>query len=287
MALSFSTKKALSVDGIEYVSNCDLGLGSEVYYKISLIWSEYNASTSQAINIEYVDILPYVGDTGVLLYDQERLSEYEIGLSSKEVKAEILSGKTGEVKETTAFKVEYSSSVNPIRFNGYGEYVVGDGEWDNPENIEDIKALKITTDDTLFLDSSDTLSIIFKCKTPNKGVKGDTAYNSFALKLCVYDTVTGETTTMLPTEPPKVGVTLDFDEEALKREQSFIDLTQTIALQQTALSHVLNAEAEKMEKAIEISTGDEIIEVNQSVAEMINAITILEQLYLKFLDISK
>lgn len=278
-SVSFSTKKQLSVDGIDYTSSCNLGLESEFYYKISLTSSEYNASNYLATNMVFVDILPYIGDTGVVLNTTARLSEYEIALASGDFIGEVTSGKTGEVTQTTAFKVEYSSGYNPIRFDSSGNEI-GEDEWDNPKNIDEVRAIKVTTDETFFLGSSDTLSIIFKAKTPLLGTNDEVAYNSFGLSLYLYDSETADSHSMLPTEPTKVGVTLEFDDG---REQAFTDLMQSIALQQTALSHILNAEAEKMEKAMEISTQEEIIEVNKSVTGMVSSIVTIEELYVKCL----
>lgn len=285
-SVSFSTQKRLSVDGVDYVSACTLDLDSEFYYRIALTSSEYNASNYLATNIVFVDILPHIGDTGVVLNTTERLSEYQIALASKDFVVEVESGKTGEITTTKAFKVEYSSSNNPIRFNSYGEYVIGDGEWDNPESLEEIRAIKITTDETFYLDSSDTVQVIFKAKTPETGVNGEVAYNSFGVKFYMYDTETEESHSLLPAEPTKVGVTLEFDDEQLKRDQALTDLIQSIALQQTALSHILNAEAEKMERSTEIGDQEGILEINKSVTAMVSSIVTIEQLYLKFLDIA-
>lgn len=62
------------------------------------------------------------------------------------------------------------------------------------------------------------------------------------------------------------------------REQAITDLIQSVALQETALSHILNAEGEKMQAIIgmEHVTIDELLELNKSVQTMISAITRLE-----------
>lgn len=62
------------------------------------------------------------------------------------------------------------------------------------------------------------------------------------------------------------------------REQAITDLIQSVALQETALSHILNAEGEKMQAIIgmEHVTIDELLELNKSVASMVSAITRLE-----------
>lgn len=55
-------------------------------------------------------------------------------------------------------------------------------------------------------------------------------------------------------------------------------LLQSIALEETALSHIINAEGEKLQKAINQChpTSHELIEVNSSVESMIDKITSLE-----------
>lgn len=65
------------------------------------------------------------------------------------------------------------------------------------------------------------------------------------------------------------------------REQSITDLIQSVALQETALSHILNAEGEKMQAIIAMpdTTHEQMMELNASVNKMINAITRLEMLF--------
>lgn len=62
---------------------------------------------------------------------------------------------------------------------------------------------------------------------------------------------------------------------------SNIDIIESIALIETAISHILNAEGEKIQKAVEIS-GDlnELIKTNDSVTRVIYNVTMLEQLLL-------
>lgn len=62
------------------------------------------------------------------------------------------------------------------------------------------------------------------------------------------------------------------------RGQAVTDLIQSVALEETALSHILNAEGEKLQAVIamkEIGTK-ELLCVNKSVQSMVNAITRLE-----------
>lgn len=62
------------------------------------------------------------------------------------------------------------------------------------------------------------------------------------------------------------------------RDQAVTDLIQSVALEETALSHILNAEGEKLQAVIamkEIGTK-ELLCVNKSVQSMVNAVTRLE-----------
>lgn len=54
-------------------------------------------------------------------------------------------------------------------------------------------------------------------------------------------------------------------------------LLQSIALEEAAIAHILNAEGEKLQKAISISCDQkDLIEVNESVQDMVDRITCLE-----------
>lgn len=63
------------------------------------------------------------------------------------------------------------------------------------------------------------------------------------------------------------------------RCQAVTDIITSIALEETALSHILNAEGEKIQKFVaddSTATYDEILEANESVRSMVGAITRLE-----------
>ncbi|MGN0389079.1 MAG: hypothetical protein ACI4ER_09685 [Suilimivivens sp.] len=63
-------------------------------------------------------------------------------------------------------------------------------------------------------------------------------------------------------------------------------LLQSIALEETAISHILNAEGEKLQKAIAIGCNQkELIEINKSVEDMIDKITSLEIVLKSKLDL--
>lgn len=61
------------------------------------------------------------------------------------------------------------------------------------------------------------------------------------------------------------------------RCQAITDIITSIALEQTALSHIMNAEGEKIQKIVASSTSAaEMLAVNKSVRDMVGAITRLE-----------
>ncbi len=61
------------------------------------------------------------------------------------------------------------------------------------------------------------------------------------------------------------------------RCQSITDIIESVALEQTALAHILNAEGEKIQKIVaDAKSADEMLSVNKSVQSMVNAISRLE-----------
>ena len=66
-------------------------------------------------------------------------------------------------------------------------------------------------------------------------------------------------------------------------DQAVIDLLESIALEETALSHILNAEGEKIQKVLAQEPADfcRIVEVNESVVNMVSAVSTLLLLFLR------
>ena len=56
-------------------------------------------------------------------------------------------------------------------------------------------------------------------------------------------------------------------------DQAVVDLMESIALQETALSHILCAESRKMQKAMDLC---KLLEVNDSATNMVHAVANLE-----------
>lgn len=65
-------------------------------------------------------------------------------------------------------------------------------------------------------------------------------------------------------------------------------LLQSIALEETAISHILNAEGEKLQKAVALSCETkDLLKVNKSVEDMVDKITSLEIVLKSKLDLIK
>lgn len=63
-------------------------------------------------------------------------------------------------------------------------------------------------------------------------------------------------------------------------------LLQSIALEEAAISHILNAEGEKLQKAVSVCCDKkDLIEVNKSVEDMVDKITSLEIVLKSKLDL--
>lgn len=72
----------------------------------------------------------------------------------------------------------------------------------------------------------------------------------------------------------------------ISRDQAITDLIESIALEQAALSHIINAEGEKIQKILKIfECTDEIFKVNDSVKGVLDAVTRLEDLLVAKLEL--
>lgn len=63
----------------------------------------------------------------------------------------------------------------------------------------------------------------------------------------------------------------------ISMSQAITDLIESIALEETALSHILNAEGEKLQKVLAMDTClEDILRVNETVAGMVASVNDLE-----------
>lgn len=60
------------------------------------------------------------------------------------------------------------------------------------------------------------------------------------------------------------------------RPQAITDIIESVALEQVALGHIINAEGEKIQKVVANGTIDQMLDSNKSVQNLLNAITHLE-----------
>lgn len=104
-------------------------------------------------------------------------------------------------------------------------------------------------------------------------------------------TVSASTTTTVTTAFPSTTTTTTVSPVTLvARSQAVSDLFESVALQQAALSHILNAEGEKLQKifSFEEISPDTVLQANKSVEGMIHSIanleTVLEQKLALFED---
>lgn len=67
---------------------------------------------------------------------------------------------------------------------------------------------------------------------------------------------------------------------ATTRAQAITDIIESVALQETALSHILNAEGEKIQKVVAMPdvTPEVLLATNKSVEAMVNAVSRLEMI---------
>lgn len=84
-------------------------------------------------------------------------------------------------------------------------------------------------------------------------------------------------------------VELKFSKAACPRDQAITDLIESIALEEAALSHILNAEGENIQKIIALNNTsiDIVLKTNKSVKNMINSISNLEITLKSKLDLFK
>ena len=64
------------------------------------------------------------------------------------------------------------------------------------------------------------------------------------------------------------------------RSQAITDLIESVALEETALSHILNAEGEKIQKMVALTdvTPEMLLAANKSVESMVNAVSRLDMI---------
>lgn len=202
LSSEFVIKKLVKGDlDLDYSSLGNVTPGGNIDY-------QYYITNNQDVNlkdIQLVDILPYVGDTGLILTSTPRGSQFEV-YPTAIVTAEIINVLGESVESNPEISIEYSTSNNPIRFDQKGNQI-GTGTWSivPPTDFTTIRAVKVTTKSNVLLKPYERLIVHIQAKAPVDVPVNKIAYNSFAVKANQVKS-DGSTEPLLPTEPNKVGV---------------------------------------------------------------------------------
>ena len=175
--------------------------GGNICYKLNVT----NNQDMDLKNIEIVDILPYVGDTGVILNTTPRGSQFNV-YATTSVTAEIVNILGDPVNPNPVIKIEYSTSKDPVRFDETGTGTIGSGTWSStpPVDITTLASVRITTDPSVILKPYERLIVTIQAKAPVGVTQGKLAYNSYAVRA---DKISGGVISkMNPAEPNKVSV---------------------------------------------------------------------------------
>ena len=159
-------------------------------------------------NIEIVDILPHVGDAGVILTDTPRLSEF-IVYATTLFSAKVRNVITGQITPSNDIVIEYSQSYDPVRFGqGLNDTIGTVDDWSTtpPTDVTAIKSVKVTTNPNFILSPYEELLITFNVTTPIDAPIKDVAFNSFAVKAFKNDGSGDEP--LLPVEPNQVKLSI-------------------------------------------------------------------------------
>lgn len=151
-------------------------------------------------SVEIVDILPHLGDTGVVVTNVFRDSQFSVLLSTDVVCTLV------PTPEKQNFTIRYSNSTNPVRFGGKLDTIGKDSNWKVKPmpGYSQVSALKIATDHT-FLHPGEILKIAIRAIAPVGGEVGAVAWNSFAAQ-GTYRGLDGSLQQLLAVEAEKVGI---------------------------------------------------------------------------------
>lgn len=200
-----STKSDLKVKGsldTEFIEEPLIGnttSGGNLEYQITVT----NIGNVELEKIEILDILPYIGDTGVISINQSRNSDFETYLLN-DISVNLIK-EDGE-KIQSNFDIYYSTSKNPLRFGPVFNLIGIDDNWitDLPDELDKVKSFKVITKD-IQLFPNESLEITFLASAPSFTPINSVAWNSFAIDTSYLD-LNGNLTHMLAIEPEKVGI---------------------------------------------------------------------------------
>lgn len=172
--------------------------GGRADYKLTFT----NTGNATFTAFEIVDILPHVGDVGVIT-GQPRKSQFPVALGDTITATLVPEYPLDPVPVIT---IEYSKSYNPQRFSKSGGIIPGDNDWTviPPDIITEVKSFKIIVANATIRPGQSVI-IDVKGVSPIGAQPGEVAWNSYALRGSFTDWQ-GNPNALLPVEPEKVGI---------------------------------------------------------------------------------
>ncbi|MCT8978548.1 carboxypeptidase regulatory-like domain-containing protein [Clostridium sp. CX1] len=176
-------------------------------YRLKIKNTDANGPIS---NLVFIDILPYVGDKGVI-DTKNRESEWRPYLVNKitgEDNGPIrIKGKNGEKDISKSVKIYYNTKENPSTLeltDSINNKKLSDGGWSEtpPSDITTVKSLKFDFGD-IKLQSDEEITLEWPMRAPYAAPTGKIAWGSFGYG-ATYPDVNGQEP-FLPSEPKKVG----------------------------------------------------------------------------------
>ncbi len=194
-----SNKKVKGLLDTEYIEEPFVGRtvsGGSLEYLISVT----NIGNANLEEVEIVDILPFIGDTGVIETAIPRNSEYQV-FALTEVVAYLFPS-----EEEVSFDIYYSRSSDPVRFGPAFNVIGSVDDWSTeiPEDLSELRAFKVKIKDTV-LKPAQSLRVGISANIPVGTAIGSVAWNSFATDV-VYTDLSDVKQHLLAVEPEKVGV---------------------------------------------------------------------------------
>ena len=126
--------------------------------------------------------------------------------------------------------------------------------------------------------STTTTSTTTSTTTTSTTTTSTTTTSTTTTSTTTTSTTTTSTTTTSTTTTSTTTTSTTTTQAPIPRSQAITDLLLSVALQQAALSHILNAEGEKVQKILSFDqlTPETILKTNRSVESMVNNISNLE-----------
>ncbi len=178
--------------------------GSDFYYHMDI----YNAGNIQIKDLVVIDILPWIGDIGVVVTDP-RDSEWRANMAEPfQIPVEFTPA-GGDPNVTTGVKVYYTSETNPCRVE-FNPDITPAGctgpFWTDmaPADLTEIQAFKLEFNDYI-IQPGQTLSLIWRMTAPIDAPVGTTAWNTFGYQ----GTRVDNDNTFTTAQPKKVGMLIE------------------------------------------------------------------------------